>query len=542
MNARSGPSADDRGGRSSDRPSSGAAAVALSRELTVGLFGKLPSHGDFLKRRVSDMFQHTWDEWLQECLAESQAALGAGWLDVYLTSPVWRFACAAGACGSAPVVGLMVPSMDNVERCFPLTLVAELPPGLPLLTAMRSAEPLLSAAERLVLDALDAEKLDFDDFDARLEGLGREPGAIDWPTLGVDPVMAAALTNDARHHFWQLPLEAPSQLAGAFEQLLSARLASLYNPLVVWWSEGSSEVEPSCVVAKGLPTPSRFVAMLKGDWSEREWCTVPVEQFAETPESESEGVTDDTVDAPIVLRLHSAATTDVGRVRKVNQDACLERSDVGLWVVADGLGGHSEGEVASQMVCDALADLVPESDFEVTVESARARIRQVNDHLYAKSVQPENPVSSGSTVVALLIRGPRAALVWAGDSRIYRWRDGRLEQLTRDHSVAEEEGVVGREEANVITRAVGGEVRLDLDTRYERVRAGDRFLLCSDGLTKVVPDADVAGMMKTPDLRRAVDALIHAALEGGGPDNVTALVVEAAALDAVVESGSTQVA
>jgi len=197
--------------------------------------------------------------------------------------------------------------------------------------------------------------------------------------------------------------------------------------------------------------------------------------------------------------------------------------------------------VASHMVCDALADLVPETDFESTVEAARARIRQVNEYLYARSIQPENPVSSGSTVVALLIRGPRAALVWAGDSRIYRLREGRMEQLTRDHSVAEEEGVTSDEESNVITRAVGGEARLSLDTCFERVRAGDRFLLCSDGLTKVVPDAEVAAMMATPDVRAAADALIRAALDGGGPDNVTALVVEAALFGAVDDSHGSQV-
>src|SRR5262249_29510460 len=127
-------------------------------------------------------------------------------------------------------------------------------------------------------------------------------------------------------------------------------------------------------------------------------------------------------------------------------------------------------------------------------------------------------------------------LVWAGDSRIYRCREGHLERLTRDHSVAEEAGIVGAEQANVITRAVGCEERLDLDTRYERVRAGDRFLLCSDGLTKVVPEAEIAVMMQATDVRGVVDALITAALTGGGPDNVTALVVEADDLGRLNES------
>ena len=507
-------------------------------EITVGLYGKLPSHGDFLRRRVPDAFVYAWDPWIQDCLHETEIALGPGWLDVYLTSPVWRFACAAGVCGPRPVVGLMVPSVDRVGRYFPLTLVAAMPADAPLLGLVRCAEPLLNAAERFVLEALEAERLDFEAFDSRIEALGHQAGAIDWPSLRIDPASAAALVNEGRDQAWQMPLAASSQLSSGFEQLLSERLTSMYRPLSVWWTEGSSVVEPGCLFVKGLPAPEQFVAMLNGDWADRHWRVVPVEQIAPPADEEKSTGTDDTVDAPVVLHLHSAAITDVGRVRKVNQDCCLERSDVGLWVVADGLGGHAEGDVASQMVCDTLADLLPESDFEATVENARARIRQVNSHLYAKATQPENAVSSGTTVVALLIRGPRAALVWAGDSRIYRLRGGRLEQLTRDHSVAEEEGLGAGEVANVITRAVGAEEQLDLDTRYERVRAGDRFLLCSDGLTKVVSEAEMAAMMATPDVRVAVGALIKAALDGGGPDNVTALVVEAAALEEVQSSGS----
>ena len=96
--------------------------------MEVGFFGKLPSHGDFLRRRASDAFVDAWDAWLRECLAASREALGERWLDVYLTSPAWRFVCAAGTCGPAPVIGLMVPSVDRVGRYFPLTLVAEAAP------------------------------------------------------------------------------------------------------------------------------------------------------------------------------------------------------------------------------------------------------------------------------------------------------------------------------------------------------------------------------------------------------------------------------
>ena len=103
--------------------------------MQVGFYGKLPSHGDFLRRRVSDAFADAWDAWLRECLAASRTALGDRWLNVYLTSPAWRFVCAAGACGPMPVIGLVAPSVDQVGRYFPLTLVAELPSDVNLVTA-----------------------------------------------------------------------------------------------------------------------------------------------------------------------------------------------------------------------------------------------------------------------------------------------------------------------------------------------------------------------------------------------------------------------
>ena len=135
--------------------------------MEVGLYGKLPSHGDFLRRRASDAFVRVWDPWLQECLAASRAALGDRWLDVYLTSPAWRFV-RARARAAAPVIGLMVPSVDRVGRYFPLTMVAELPPARIWCRAVtRAHRPFFERAERLVIETLEAEHVDFERFDAR---------------------------------------------------------------------------------------------------------------------------------------------------------------------------------------------------------------------------------------------------------------------------------------------------------------------------------------------------------------------------------------
>ncbi|MGH9203293.1 MAG: protein phosphatase 2C domain-containing protein, partial [Vicinamibacterales bacterium] len=314
----------------------------------------------------------------------------------------------------------------------------------------------------------------------------------------------------------------PPQLAPAFEQLLSQRLSALYDPLVLWWTDGSAIVEPSCLIAKGLPDPETFAALLDGSWSDRQWHSIPARITAAT-------VSGDTlVDDLMPPRFRSAAASDVGRVRAVNQDSYLERSDVGVWVVADGLGGHSDGEIASRMVCDALADLLPGAGFEQMIEAARERVTQVNEHLVRAAVRSHNDVGSGSTVVTLLARGSRCVVLWAGDSRVYRWRSGHLDRLTRDHSLAESEGdTVRGANPNAVTRAVGGEPTLRLDERRDRVRPGDRFLLCSDGLTRIVPESRIRAWLEHEDIRQAVDGLIKTTLEAGAPDNVTALIVEA---------------
>ena len=487
----------------------------MSGPVGVGFYGKLPSHGDFLRRRVADAFLGVWDGWLQDCIQASRSVLGDAWLDVYLTSPAWRFACAAGACGPAPVIGVMAPSVDRVGRYFPLTVIAQLPLDAELVAVATTAHAFFDSIERLVIDTLGADVVDVDAFDVQLMMLGRVLEVTAPASVRLEPAAAAVL--ESHHGAWQLPIGSASNLRAVLEQVMTHRLSVVYQPLVMWWTDGSAEVEPSCLITKGLPHPDSFAALLDGSWASGRWRSVKAE--VEQTLTQQELLVDD-VTPP---RFRSAAATDVGQVRQVNQDAFIERTDVGIWAVADGLGGHSEGEIASRMVCDALANIVPNSSFEDVVETARQRVGEVNEELVRAAHRPVNAVSSGSTVVALLARGSRCAVLWAGDSRAYRCREGRLEQLTRDHSLTEAEGGT----STAITRAVGGEETLLLDVYRDRVHAGDRFLLCSDGLTRIVPEGQIRTWMAYGDIREAVEGLMKATLAAGAPDNVTALIVEA---------------
>jgi type VI secretion system protein ImpM len=507
-----------------------------SSPIEVGFYGKLPCHGDFLRRRASDAFVEAWDAWLQACMSASRDALGDRWLDVYLTSPAWRFVCAAGACGPVPVIGLMVPSVDRVGRYFPLTVVADLPADVALLVAATELSPFFESAERLVVDTLATEEVDFGRFDDRVISLGDELAAILQPRPVVLEAAAAVMLNDDASNGWHLPIASSGQLGATFEQLLSLRLSAMYDPLVLWWTEGSANVEPSCLVVAGLPPPETFGALLDGTWAQHGWHAVPA---LVTRRPAGEPSDEPVVDVAVALRVRSAAATDVGKVRSTNQDAFVERPEICLWGVADGLGGHRDGQIASREVCDALADLVPAATLDQTVDAATERLQQVNEHLLRSSARAASAMTdrSGSTVVSLLLRGDECAILWAGDSRAYRWRAGRLERLTRDHSVAESEPEVfdpdtypsqaGRPESHAVTRAVGVQTPLAIDVHRDHVQAGDWFLLCSDGLTHTLSDDAIRMLLEsTNDVQGAVDGLIQATLAAGAPDNVTVLIVE----------------
>jgi serine/threonine protein phosphatase PrpC len=238
--------------------------------------------------------------------------------------------------------------------------------------------------------------------------------------------------------------------------------------------------------------------------------------------------------SPTAFAIASAARTHVGGVRKHNEDACLERPDIGLWVVADGMGGHQAGDLASRLIVDNLAAIAPPPDAGSFIAEVRARLKESNQVLLDEAQRRGGDAVIGSTVVALLAHGAFFAVLWAGDSRLYRLRGGVLQQLTRDHSQVQEmidAGLLAPDAAerhpyaNVITRAVGTSPLLELDKLTDRLAADDVYLLCTDGLSKMVSDDDIGAILRNTPFAEVAEALIDAALARGGKDNVTAITV-----------------
>ena len=230
--------------------------------------------------------------------------------------------------------------------------------------------------------------------------------------------------------------------------------------------------------------------------------------------------------------LRSSAATHPGAVRPRNEDDLVDRPDLGLWAVADGAGGHGAGDVASGCIAEALDTIPPGLTAAEMLAQVRLRLDAVHADLQARAEARGHGGIIASTVVVLLLRGGHYAALWAGDSRIYLLRDGALHRLTHDHSLVQElvdagqldaEAAESHPQANVITRAVGAGGALQLDKVADRVAPGDRFLLCSDGVFKELPEAEIAAR-----LARGADAaeLVRRAVEAGGRDNVTVIVVE----------------
>jgi protein phosphatase len=229
----------------------------------------------------------------------------------------------------------------------------------------------------------------------------------------------------------------------------------------------------------------------------------------------------------------SAARTHVGHVRKLNEDAYLELPERGLWVIADGMGGHSAGDMASAMVVDSLRGIDNPGSLEELAEGVRRTLQNVNRRLTKEAARRGKQII-GCTVAALLIHDNRAICLWAGDSRIFLFRDKRLHQLTRDHNQIEElvaQGRISREEAekmpgtNAITRAVGVMERLELDSLSRDIVDGDTFLLCSDGLYNEVSTQDIERIMEMDNCQGAADRLLDCALQGRAKDNISVIVV-----------------
>jgi serine/threonine protein phosphatase PrpC len=259
----------------------------------------------------------------------------------------------------------------------------------------------------------------------------------------------------------------------------------------------------------------------------------------------------------MTLRVRSGAVTDTGRVRTINQDAYLVLEDLGLYVVADGMGGHQGGEVASQIAVDALRAAYVDPAADMLADA----IAEANERIYDTGAADPNLHGMGTTVVAAAVleedeggddAGGQLLVANVGDSRAYLFRDGDLTQLTEDHSMVADllrEGRISEEEAevhpqrNIVTRVLGVYDQVEIDFWPVDAVAGDRVVLCSDGLVNEVTDDQITAVLRRlADPQEAAAELVRRANEGGGRDNITVVVLDVVEDGGVAEAASAALA
>jgi len=523
--------------------------------LELGFYGKLPSLGDFASRRLPQDFIQPWDAWLQSSIATSKELLADQWLKCYLTSPIWRFALSPGLSGKDAWLGIVMPSVDRVGRYFPLTIACKVPRNYSLINLFAEANDWFYELETVALSALHND-LSVEDFDRMVQGIGgfsvKQPHPIDEDLNQNSSTPASVFYLEFSNEV--------SEVNDIYPQLNSLLLDSYAEGYSLWSTVGSDMIKPGCLVLKGMPAYTIYKGLITGQFQQQDWNLQ--QQFVEQPEPALVPQKNNSeVDKPLLLvpekpteelsinaifsspeqrssvqsLWRSFSKTDKGNVRRLNEDAILDRPDLGLWVVADGMGGHQAGDLASRKIIHALNKLPRENNLEASLIDVKNAIHSVNHELRRIAESSFNQQIIGSTIVTLVAGKNYFAYLWAGDSRLYRLRDKNLVQLTEDHCEQDEEPAnlllgndlsTGLKQNNVITRAVGAVDELELDCKVLEIKKGDLFLLSSDGLDKEMTFDEIELILNNNIYSDSVELLLETVLTRKGRDNISIIVVE----------------
>lgn len=450
--------------------------------MTIGFYGTLPTECNIVTHALPEQFVTTWQTWLIQSLSQSKSQLGTAWLDSYLTTPIWRFALSAGVCDDNAWVGILMPSVDCDGLYFPLTLAVNVDANYAITHSLTLADHWFEQLEAMALTVLE-ENISLPQFIDLLASL---------PKFSVKNQQYTVTNTQASIQVYHA-----EPVTEAFVEL-TADLLNTHLQHYSLWHRARTELEVAALlVYQNLPDKQEFVNFLSKPSEKKEDCTEPLDTWL------------------------SWAASDTGNRRSYNEDALLNKPEARLWAIADGMGGHKAGDVASQAIINALQYLPIHSTLALRINEIKQCLQRVNAELQAYAQREYHQQIVGSTVVILASEMPQAAVLWAGDSRLYRLRDNTLSQLTADHSMYKESS-----NSMVLTKAVGATEHITLDYKLFDVQANDLFLLCSDGLDKELDQAEIRHTMQSCLPKDIAKTLIDKTLERGARDNVSVVVVQ----------------
>lgn len=549
----------------------------------LGFFGKIPLTGDFIHRRMSSVFMNRWDEWLKVNILHSQNQLGEQWLPLYSQSPMWRFCIAPGVIDDKAYLGIMIPSVDSVGRYFPLTVAQAVEPKAIAFMLSDTANQWFQNIEDLLLDLLEGYEPNLQVFDAKIAAL--QPKWID----SINDIPNGLASLDKSFNL-RLEVSSANSINHSVSSLMLNDLIDKKKAFTFWWNEGSEAYSPSILLSDKLPATDQFSALLDGSWNEHKWVSIPLAspELAKVARAEpsneqsnEQSLTDlvqpsldeaaqlakqangsnldidmdldldiDLEDITISPLVNPTSTyhcpqafkpipesfgfTDPGNSRKENEDALLLKPSAGLWLVADGMGGHSFGSYASQLVVNRIAATDVSGTLEQALNKIHIALQDVNTHLVDYAQQHEQSVC-GSTVIGMMMNKQNCVFFWAGDSRLYLVRNQRITQLSKDHSVEQEkidQGLIKKDDPNfsgknLITRAVGGDRHLELEICYHQPQPGDQFFLCSDGVYNEISDQEIENIINMPNsAKERCLTMNEEIISRAARDNFTGIIVE----------------
>jgi type VI secretion system protein ImpM len=452
---------------------------------SVGFFGKLPSNGDFLQRRVPQAFLDVWDPWLQECVHTSRESLQEAWLPAYLTSPVWRFVLPEAICGSGAYAGILAPSVDRVGRYFPMTIVTQVDVDANPLDFAMQRRSWFDALESLLVTAVGEAEVDLEWFDAQvIEHTGFLDGELEPSGPGLKDLFQRS-QFPKQGGYWRTPLASAGSLQAAVNAFAYRELSAQLRPASVWWTEGSGASAPAWLTLRGLPAPDRFGAMLNGQWPQHGWADLG--ELPGTREisvhAESEAASEITLVDSIPLAQPRVTLPEIQlSAIESNRAAFVIRPEIGLWAVV--ATDRDLDPTAVRMIADALQQLSPAPSLSALVEAVRLTLTEVHRSLSRLAARDVQRVDAWANAVTLLSTGAECAFLSAGKVQKLRVRARTVESVDDAEDIEDAPSPAPGSLMDLLTdssssRALGTTSFQGLNAHYERLQREDHWILCA---------------------------------------------------------------
>lgn len=454
----------------------------------AGYFGKVPSKGDFISRRLDRDVRLQLDQWLQPALQSSREMLADEWMDLYLNAPIWRFYLEAGICGPYPVVGMMIPSVDKAGRYFPFLVAAQIPDFPLSVVSIARADEWLHSLEDVLLSVLEDE-FDIDYFDHQLA-----KKAFDLEVL-------PANLN---------PLGEPSADTGAFAPLAAALAGRKSKPQSVWWTSGSDRRKPGMSLYPGWPAVTAFASFFKDDTASSAFN----DEFARARQSgqslHNNGMFSE---AQTVGNISVAGRSHRGTLAEQNTESFVFKLDKGLISVADGTFGLSRSATISRFLLASLDSIPLPDNVEDALELLAERLEGAKRALTERLDIAVAGLALQAGSLSLVFRQNRFGLLVQGNVHCLLLRDGKFTELT-DTALSKRSSSTLKLQLRATSVMITGDLE-----------PGDRFLLMTANIAQAVLENSVASFFSTNRVEAIIDRLVDDSLINGAEDNLTVVAM-----------------